>query len=306
VIANQAGAVQPLNIPAGTWEFPRVSPEGGRIALGTSGADQNIWIYDLAGAAPPRRLTFQGHNRFPIWSADGRRIAFQSDRDGDLGIFWQLADGTGTAERLTMGDNESSHIPEAWSPRGDAFLFSVVQGRNKALWRFSMQSRTAEPFGNITAGPDRQIAPEFSPDARWVIYSWDAGCRSSDACSSTVASGIYMQPFPATGTTYQVATGYHPYWWRDGKSIVYVQGFGRLASVDVVTQPDVKFSAPVPMPRGFNEKLAPTFVKNYDVTADDRFIGLAVAGQGPGAVQGNQINVVLNWPGVLSPAARTN
>jgi Tol biopolymer transport system component len=51
-----------------------------------------------------RQLTFGGRNRFPIWSADGQHVAFQSDREGDLGIFWQRADGTGAAERLTKPD----------------------------------------------------------------------------------------------------------------------------------------------------------------------------------------------------------
>ena len=57
------------------------------------------------GKAPRRRLTFGGNNRFPIWSADGKRIVFQSDRDGDAALFWQPADGSGTAERLTTPMN---------------------------------------------------------------------------------------------------------------------------------------------------------------------------------------------------------
>ena len=59
-------------------------------------------------------MTFGGKNRFPIWSADGQRIAFQSDREGDTAIFWQAADGTGTAERLTKPDKDTAHVPESW------------------------------------------------------------------------------------------------------------------------------------------------------------------------------------------------
>src|SRR5262249_54969380 len=67
----------------------------------TTGSDRSIYIHDLSSSASPRRLTFGGRSRFPVWSADGLRVAFQSDRDGDLAIFWQRADGTDAGERLT-------------------------------------------------------------------------------------------------------------------------------------------------------------------------------------------------------------
>ena len=91
----------PLKVPPGLYEYPRVSPDGTRLAFGTSdGKEAVVSIYELSGASAVRRLTFGGNNRFPIWSADGQRVAFQSDREGDPAVFWQPADG-GTAERLT-------------------------------------------------------------------------------------------------------------------------------------------------------------------------------------------------------------
>ena len=75
-----------------------------------------MWIYDVAGVSSARRLTLEGRNRVPVWSADGERVAFQSDREGDLGLFWQRADGTTAAERLTKPDKDTAHVPESWSP----------------------------------------------------------------------------------------------------------------------------------------------------------------------------------------------
>ena len=101
-VVDRKGMVDVLKLPPGTYDHPRASPDGKRIAFATDdGKDAAIWTYDLSGATSMRRLRFGGRNRFPIWSADGAQIAFQSDRDGDLGIFWQPADGAGTAERLT-------------------------------------------------------------------------------------------------------------------------------------------------------------------------------------------------------------
>src|SRR4051794_3449864 len=98
-----------------------LSPDGARIALASdldSPAEnlRIVWIYDRRNNTTVRRLTYTGTNRFPIWTADSTRVVFQSDREGDQAIFWQKADGTGDAERLTRPDEGTTHVPESWSP----------------------------------------------------------------------------------------------------------------------------------------------------------------------------------------------
>src|SRR5262249_26879543 len=83
---DTTGQIKPLKLRPGTFLFPRVSPDGKRVAVGNEdGRDANIWIYELSGASAMRQLTFRGKNRYPVWSGDGDRVAFQSDREGDLG-----------------------------------------------------------------------------------------------------------------------------------------------------------------------------------------------------------------------------
>ena len=108
-------------------------------------------MYDLSGTNSLKRLTFGGNNRLPIWSADGKRVAFQSDRDGDRAIFWQAADG-GTAERLTRPEPGTAHVPESWSPRGDVFLFRATTKSSTTLWTFSIRDRNAARFGDGDIG----------------------------------------------------------------------------------------------------------------------------------------------------------
>ena len=149
-----------------------------------------VWKYDLAGGHAMQRLTFGGNNRFAVWSSDSRRIAFQSDRESDLGIFAQDADGTGQAERLTKADPGTSHVPESWSPNGDVLLFTVNKGSDVSLWTLSLQDKKSAPFDTVQARiPTGAI---FSPDGRWVAYGSDESGRTT----------VYVQPFPPTGAVY--------------------------------------------------------------------------------------------------------
>ncbi len=148
VLFDRKGGVEALNLPHARYDFPRVSPDGKRIVFETTDAEEAVVsVYDLSRASSVRRLTFGGNNRFPIWSADGSRVTFQSDRDGDPAIFWQPADG-GTAERLTMPEPGRSHTPESWSPDGQGTavqrdeelrliaLDLLAQGsESQAVWR---------------------------------------------------------------------------------------------------------------------------------------------------------------------------
>ena len=116
-------------LPPRVYQAPRFSPNGQQIAYDIDdGPAANIWVYDLGGNHAPRRLTTVGNNRFPVWTFDGKRIAFQSDREGDAGIFWQQADGSGRAERLTKAEHGEAHIPDSWS-RDGTLLFSTRTGQ---------------------------------------------------------------------------------------------------------------------------------------------------------------------------------
>lgn len=162
-LIDRKGVVEKLELPSGAYDVVRVSPDGKRVALAIDDSrGANIWIYELSGASSIRQLTFGGQNRFPVWTADGQRVAFQSDREGDRGIFWQRADGSEKAERLTKPDPGVSHIPESWSRTGDRFLFGASTGSSVSLWTFSVPDRKAEPFGEVRSAFPLNAA--FSPD----------------------------------------------------------------------------------------------------------------------------------------------
>ncbi len=147
-LSDRQGNVEILKLPPGPYLLPRISPDGKRLVFGTDdGKEAILWTYELAGTSSMQRVTFQGNNRFAIWSADGKRLVFQSDREKGLGIFWQSADGASNAERLTTPEQGASHVPESSSPAGDSFLFSVIKGSSAGLWTYSLRGlRSSPPF----------------------------------------------------------------------------------------------------------------------------------------------------------------
>lgn len=306
VLMDRSGVTQPLKVPAGLYEAPRLSPNGRQIAVGTDdGKDANIWVADASGATAMRRLSFGGRNRYPIWSPDGQWIAYQSDREKDLGIFWQRADGTGPAERLTKAEANVEHRPESWSPDSARILVNVVQAASQvqpgsgrldvgsvgSIRILDVRERTLTPFAEAAGKFVGRSA--FSPDGRWVAYS----------SNETGRFEIFVQPYPPTGSRFQVgspgaANRFVPWWSANGKELIFNEGTTRWFVVSATTQPRLIFGTPRELPRpGGILTLGTTGPRPYDISPDGQRI-LAVIAE---STVGNQptarpeLRVVLNW-----------
>ncbi len=238
-IYDRQGVAQALPLPPGSYRYPRVSPDGSQVAFDSSdGKEAFVSIYNLSGTTAPPRITFGSNNRYPIWSGDGKRVAFQSDREGAPAVFWQ-AIGSGSAERLTTAEPGTSHVPESWS-RDGVLLYSVRKGAAVSLWSLSIADRQPKAFGDVVShGLPTNAA--FSPDGAWVAY------QTADSDSSEGLT--YVQPFPATGTKVEIGRGGRPVWSRDGKELFFVPAPGQFRMVKVTPKPTFSFTPPVAVPR---------------------------------------------------------
>ncbi len=293
VLMDQTGKAQPLPLPPNVYVSPRISPDGKQLTVATdNGKEGIVWVYDLNGGGSLRRLTFGGRNLFPIWSRDGRYITFQSDREGDRGLFRQLADGSGSAERLTKADQEVFHIPEAWSPDGKTLSFQLVRVRNGGIWTVSLEgeagSEKPKPFVELPGSS--QANSVFSPDGRWLAYSSN---------ELAMAPRVFVQPFPPTGAKYQISTEVStaPVWSPDGKQLFYHLVGPRMVVVDIRTAPSFNFGPARLLPiEGFLNPVAQ--VRFYDVTPDGKQFIMVLPDTpqtDPNRRATTQINVVLNW-----------
>jgi dipeptidyl aminopeptidase/acylaminoacyl peptidase len=290
VLADRSGTTVPLPIAASDYHAIRVSPDGTRIAIEVGTAnDMNIYVTDIAASAPLRRVTFGGRNSAPVWSPDGRHIAFQSDRDGDGAIFSQSADGSGAAVRLTKPGMGESHAPESWSADGRTLLFSVTTSSIVSLATLSTENRRVAVFSDVASV--MPMNARFSPDGRWVAYA-----RADRGMPST----IYVEPFPTTGAKYQLfvqgpqSTAHKPVWSSDGRELLYVPRLGGFEAVRVTTRTSFAFGRAVQVPRKFNPG-APAVRALYDITPDGRFVGVVPVGDTGAIYSASHVEVVLNW-----------
>jgi len=274
---SRSGTEQPLPAPAHDYSYPKVSPDGRRIVIVSSG---QLWLYDLSRDTLTR-FTFEGSdNAYPTWTPDGKRIAFMSNKGGPDNLYWQMADGSGGLERLTTSQN--IQVPLSWSPNGERLTFvEVAPVTGGDIWVLGMNDRKPQPFLQT---PAYEGAPEFSPDGRWLAYVSDESGRRE----------IYVRPYPGPGGKWQISTegGNEPVWNRSGRELFYRSG-DKMMAVDVTTQPSFSAGKPKMLFEGRFRVSTRTFPM-YDVSPDgQRFLMLKPSEQGGAAP--TQINVVLNW-----------
>ena len=295
VWVSRNGAEQPLSAPARAYVLPRLSPDGRRVAVAIQDQGSQIWLYDLARGTIAR-LTFEGNvNLAPLWTPDGKRIAFNSNKEGRFNIFWQLADGSGGLERLTSSENLQA--PMSWSPDGRLLAFIEVNpATQRDIWVLRMSDPSASSGQAPPAGsgqvrkalpflrtPFDEAEPRFSPDGRWLAYISNESGRYE----------VYVQAYPGPGGKWQISTegGTEPAWNLNGRELFYRSG-DKMMAVALDTQPGFSANTPRMLFEGRYET-APVPTNNYDVSPDgQRFLMLKPSEQ---EAAPTQINVVLNW-----------
>ena len=303
-LADRAGAATRLSVADGPYTQVRASRDGARLAIAADdGKDANVLIYDMSGSSALRRLTLAGHNRFPIWSPDGQRVAYQSDRDGDPAIFAQRADNTGPVERLTKPAPGEAHIPESWSVDGKHVSFSVAKDGRFSLWILSIDDKKAAPLGQVQSA--EPINSVFSPDGRWIAYYTSPGSPASNN-GTTSDRGVFVQPFPANGDVYPVpkqAIDFQPIWMPSGKELIYVPSAasGELAAVGLSASPTLTFGPPVLFPARITARRLSREWRAYDVMPDGKFVGLISQSDADDGSRGgtpasdSQIRIAVHW-----------
>lgn len=252
----------------------RLSRDGRTVALvRTVDGNMDVWLMDVQSGRLRRLTSEPVRERFPVWSPDGRRVAFASERTGVYDMFERPVDGSGPETTLLVSDGRK--WPEDWIP---GFLVYRVGNdtTDDDLWVLPL-SGDRRPMP-IARGPAIDRSGRFSPDGRWIVYSSDESGQSE----------IYVQPFPTGGNRIQISTGdgRAPEWGRDGRELFYRAG-NRVMAVAISTDGPV-LKAGVPVPLFTLPPPSSTFIESLD---GKRFLVSTVTKEAA------PITVLLNWTG---------
>jgi len=225
---------------AADYSNPALSPDDSKLAVGIRDPQtktRDIWIFDLLRGTRTR-LTFDPADDLDsIWSPDGARIAFTSNRTGQRNIYWKAADGSGS-EELLLGGKEAQENVEDWSRDGRYLMYNLQPANDAHLYVLPLSGdRKPVPFLNTEF---RTQQGQFSPNGRWVAY------RSVESGRQEVyVQGFSLDTSQARGKwQVSVAGGEIPRWRRDGKELYYEFNSGYYA-VDVKTD-GASFEAGIP------------------------------------------------------------
>ena len=271
---------------------PSLSRGGDRVAMTRAqGGNPDVWLLDVTrDRASPFTLD-PSTEIYPIWSPDGSRIVFGSNRRGRGGLeLYQKSTATsGRDELLATFDGLTTVMPDDWSPDGSFIIFRGLGDLTSGfdLWALALKA-PGKPFVVVQTEFEQRDA-QFSPNGRWIAYHSDESGRFE----------VYVQPFmrPGTRTLISSGGGAQVRWSRDGKELFYVTLDGRLMAVQIRSSsdgPTLDAGAPVPLfvtriigglPGQGNHR------QQYVVSPDgQRFLVHTVVGE-----ETSPITVILNW-----------
>jgi serine/threonine-protein kinase len=282
------GKMSVLRAAKVNWANPRASPDGQKLALDIFDGQRNIWVYEWARDMSTQ-LTFGSLNHYPVWTPDGRRVAFASDRDNGIGnLYWVNADGTGDVTRLT--DSPNAERAYSWHPSGKFLAFQANRpGTGWDLMILPIERDadrgwapgTPTVFLSTTA---TEQAPMFSPDGRWIAYqSNEAGGRFD----------VYVRPFPGPGGgKWRVSTdgGTEPRWSASAHELLFLnQGRVMVASYTVAGD-----SLRMDTPRAWSPTTDRVLGSGYDLHPDGQRLAL-LAAPDQGLVVRDKVVFVFNF-----------
>ncbi len=305
VWVDRRGREEPLEAPPRAYVYPRLSPDGKRVAVSVTDQEGDIWIWDLSRQTPLKRFTFDpGMDLSPVWTPDGRRLVWSSQRVLPRNLYGQAADGSGAAERLT--ESPYGQFPYGFSPDGTRLLLredGPGTGQDLAMLdseRPSAGSGRGEPVEPRRVTPLIRTAfnernGEISPDGRWLAYESNESGQDE----------IYVRPFPAVDAgRWQLSTGggRQPLWARNVRELFYRTSDGALVAVPIASAEEARgpgFSAGTPslLVKGQYYNSSGAFLgRTYDVSLDgQRFLMIKEGGVADQTATPTQIVVVQNW-----------
>jgi Tol biopolymer transport system component len=269
---------------------PELSPDGKRVAINrTLDAPQDIWHMEVARGVLSRFTFHEQSDQIPVWSSDGQRVIFSSNRKGAYDLYEKPA--SGAREEQLLFESPQNKFAMGLSPDGRFLLYrNTAENTDWDLWVLPLdgdtsQSRKPVPVAQTSA---QEMMGEFSPDGRWIAYQSNESGQYE----------IYVRSFPELSARVQISTdgGAQPRWRRDGKELFYIGLDGRLMAAPITfdTQGTLQVAAPIAlfMTRTPGGPVPSPQKQQYAVAPDGQ---LFLINSLPAEATASPVTLVLNW-----------
>jgi serine/threonine protein kinase len=205
-----------------------LSPDGKRVAVSrVVNGNTDVWLIDAVRGVPTRFTYDAASDGITLWSPDGNRVVFQSNRKGAFNLYSKQSSVTGADELLL--ESAQPKAPADWSPDGRFLLFRSMDPQTGFdLWVLPVTG-DKKPFPFLKTPFDERNG-QFSPDGKWIAYQSNESGRFE----------IYVQPFPGPGRKFQLSGdgGAQPRWNRNSKEIFYVSLDRKMMAAPVKLSPE--------------------------------------------------------------------
>ena len=283
--------------PPANWVGVDLSPDGKTIvAHKHEGAGGDLWMIDATTGATSR-FTFDptSENSYPLWSADGRLVAYRSIRNGKAALYTKSFTSAGAEDKLLDQDVSGGElIPRGWLPDHQLFLYDAADPKTATdVWLLPLAgSRQPVP---VVRSPSPERFGQVSADGEWLAYY----------SNETGSNEIYIRPLKSEAGRRQASTtgGVFPTWRQNSKELFFANApfSAALMAVEVdVSGPTPKMGVPQRLfSVDFPQRHPGGPPRLYDVTADGERFLLSRPPPSENAST-TSITVVLNWTRALA------
>jgi serine/threonine protein kinase len=206
---------------------PALSPNEKLVAFSrSSGAGSaDLWIHDLDRGTEARFTNVPSSNASPVWSPNGDRVVFGSNRNGVYNLFEKTSGGGGQDELLLP--NSAADMPSQWSRDGRYIVYFEFDPKNKRdLWVLPVEggAEGRKPIPFLRTPFDESMG-QLSPDNHWMAFASDQSGRRE----------VYVRPFPQGQAEWAIsaAGGQSPRWSHDSKELFFLAADGKMMAVPV-------------------------------------------------------------------------
>ena len=288
------GKTQQTLAELGRYNQLKLSPDATKVVTSRTeletGANADLWITDLSTETSTKFTFGGGANLQPVWSPDGRSIAWVGRRGDAAVIFRKPADGSGGEEVLYRYEKNAVNVQISdwtsaqmlvYSRGGDVFALPIGPG-----------SEGRQPIP-VVQSPATEFGAAVSPDGRWIAYISNESGRNE----------IYVRPFVVSaqnavdGPKWLVSRGSvgMARWRADSRELIYLNPDGFVVSVDITGTPVFKAGAPGPLFQLPSSIFAGVGTPGAiaDASRDLQRLMVAVPSE---SSRRQELSVVLNWP----------